>query len=89
VQLRTPHSLVTSANPLRRARDDAMELVNLTAAAPPWRMSRNISGGKLLFSLWLGRGFSGLNEKELDGADFFDLFPRHKQLLRNGLKPAT
>ena len=63
VQMRTPHSLVTSANPLRRARDDSMELVNLMAAAPPWRKSRNISGGKLLFSLWLGRGFFRVERK--------------------------
>lgn len=52
-------------------------------------MSRNISGASCCFPYGWGAVFSGLNEKELDGADFFDLFPRHKQLLRNGLKPAT
>ena len=85
VELRTARGDLTEANPLRQARDYALELVDvmkqdraLTHGEGPFR-------GKLLFPYGWGVVFSHLWASEVAGTDFEDIFPSHQVLLRDDL----
>jgi rhodanese-related sulfurtransferase len=85
VELRTERGLITEANPLRQARDYAMELVDLMAKDPLLVHGEGPFRGKLLFPYGWGAVFSGLAEKDVARPDFHGPFPAHQVLLRDGL----
>lgn len=85
VELKTERGLITEANPLRQARDYAMELVDLMAKDPLLVHGEGAFRGKLLFPYGWGAVFSGLAEKDVAGPDFHGPFPAHQILLRDDL----
>lgn len=89
VELKTERGLVTQANPLRQARDCAMELVNLMALDPLLVHGDGPFRGKLLFPYGWGAVFSGLAVKDVAGLDFHSLFPEHQVLMRDDLDEAV
>ncbi|MET3495273.1 rhodanese-related sulfurtransferase [Variovorax boronicumulans] len=85
VELRTERGVITEANPLRQARDYAMELVDLMAKDPLLVHGEGPFRGKLLFPYGWGAVFSGLAQKDVAGPDFHGPFPAHQVLLRDDL----
>lgn len=85
VELKTERGLVTEANPLRQARDYAMELVDLMARDPLLVHADGPFKGKLLFPYGWGAVFSGLADKDVDGLEFHSLFPKNQVLMRDDL----
>lgn len=85
VTLATERGLVTEGNPLRQARDYALELVDLMAADPALVHADGPFRGRLLFPYGWGVVFSNLRADELAGSDFGELFPPHQVLLRDDL----
>lgn len=85
VELNTERGLVTDANPLRQAREYAMELVALMAQDPALVHSEGHFRGKLLFPYGWGVVFSGLNARDVEGLEFHAIFPKHQVLLRDDL----
>jgi Nuclease-related domain/AAA domain/UvrD-like helicase C-terminal domain len=84
VELHTPRGRVTSAHPLRQARDVTLELVDLMRGDPALVHADGPFAGKLLFPYGWGAVMSGL--KRADVADDFDaLFPPERTLLRDDL----
>ena len=89
VQLRTTRGAVTEANPLRQARDYALELVDLMQSDPSLVHADGPFCGKLLFPYGWGAVFSRMTSDEVSGTDFESLFPGHQTLLRDDLGEAT
>lgn len=85
VTLATERGLVTEGNPLRQARDYALELVDLMSADPTLVHAEGPFRGKLLFPYGWGVVFSNLRGIELQGTDFADVFAPHQSLLRDDL----
>jgi hypothetical protein len=88
VELRTPRGPVTEANPLRQARDYAMELVQLMQTDPLLVHGEGPFKGKLILPYGWGVVFSGLRAEDVAGTDFRELFPEHQCLLRDDLEEA-
>lgn len=89
VELDTPRGRVTRANPLRQARDYAMELVDLMQSDPALVHADGPFRGRLLFPYGWGVVFSHLQRSELAGSDFHGVFPAHQVLLRDDLEEAV
>lgn len=85
VELRTERGPVTEANPLRQARDYALELVHLMQADPLLVHGEGPFKGKLIFPYGWGVVFSNTSAGEVAGTDFRELFPEHQCLLRDDL----
>ncbi|HSI49579.1 MAG TPA: NERD domain-containing protein/DEAD/DEAH box helicase [Ideonella sp.] len=85
VTLNTPRGRVTEANPLRQARDYAMELVNVMQHDPLLTHGAGSFRGKLIFPYGWGVVFSGLQAGDVAGSDFAELFAPHTTLLRDDL----
>lgn len=77
---------VTTANPLRQARDYMLELVHLMERDDALIRHEGPFAGKLLFPYGHGAVFSGIRRKETAGAEFAAVFPEHKTLLRDDLE---
>ncbi|WP_291218568.1 3'-5' exonuclease [Hydrogenophaga sp.] len=89
VELKTERGLVTEANPLRQARDYAMELVDLMARDPLLVHADGPFKGKLLFPYGWGAVFSGLADKDVAELEFHSLFPKNQVLMRDDLDEAV
>ncbi len=85
VEIDTPRGRVTEANPLRQARDYALELVDLMKRDPALVHGDGSFAGKLLFPYGWGVAFSRITRDEVSGTDFEDVFPEHQVLLREDL----
>lgn len=85
VELKTERGRVTEANPLRQARDYAMELVDLMARDPLLVHGDGPFQGKLLFPYGWGAVFSGLANADVAGLEFHTLFPKHQVLMKDDL----
>lgn len=85
VQLHTARGRVTEANPLRQARDYAMELVHLMQQDPALVHAAGPFAGKLLFPYGWGVVFSRISAAELAGTDFHEVFPAARTLLADDL----
>ena len=85
VELRTARGDITEANPLRQARDYALELVDVMKQDSALTHGDGIFRGKLLFPYGWGAVFSHLWTSEVAGTDFEDIFPSHQVLLRDDL----
>lgn len=89
VELNTARGPVTEANPLRQARDYALELVHHMQHDPLLVHGEGAFKGKLIFPYGWGVVFSGLRAQDVDAAQFHELFPRHQCLLRDDLEEAV
>jgi hypothetical protein len=89
VELKTERGLVTEANPLRQARDYAMELVHLMARDALLVHADGPFKGKLLFPYGWGAVFSGLADKDVAELEFHSLFPKNQVLMRDDLDEAV
>lgn len=89
VELKTERGLVTEANPLRQARDYAMELVDLMARDPLLVHADGPFKGKPLFPYGWGAVFSGLADKDVAELEFHSLFPKNQVLMRDDLDEAV
>ena len=87
VELALDRGLVTDANPLRKVRDYAMELVHLMQTDAQLVHPAGPFQGKLLFPYGWGVAFSNMKQAEV-GDDFGEVFPEHKTLLRDDLNEA-
>lgn len=85
VELSTPRGPVTEANPLRQARDYAMELAHHMQADALLVHGEGPFKGKLIFPYGWGVVFAGLRAADVE-ADFRELFPEHQCLLRDDLE---
>jgi hypothetical protein len=85
VSLRTARGPVTEANPLRQARDYALELVHLMQADPLLVHGKGLFEGKLIFPYGWGVVFSHLSAAEVAGTDFHEVFPENRCLLGDDL----
>jgi hypothetical protein len=85
VELDTPQGRVTQANPLRQARDYALELVDLMKGDPALVHSGGAFKGKLLFPFGWGVVFSRLRRADVDGSDFGSIFPAQQILMADEL----
>lgn len=85
VELRTERGMVIDANPLRQARDYAMELVDLMAKDPLLVHGEGPFRGKLLLPYGWGAVFSGLTKKDVAALEFHGIFPEHQVLMREDL----
>lgn len=88
VELRTERGLITEANPLRQARDYAMELVNLMTRDATLVHAEGPFRGRLLFPYGWGAVFSGLATHDVAGLEFNGPFPAHQVLMRDDLDEA-
>ncbi len=86
VELNTPRGPVTEANPLRQARDYALELVDVMQRDPALVHGDGPFCGKLLFPYGWGVVFSRLTQAEVVGSDFAEVFPAHQVLMRDDLE---
>jgi hypothetical protein len=89
VELVTARGRATVANPLRQARDVALELVDLMRADPLLTHADGPFAGKLLFPWGYGAVFSHLTPADVQGTDFAAVFPPHQVLLRDDLAEAV
>jgi len=85
VELDTPQGRVTQANPLRQARDYALELVDLMKSDPALVHRDGTFKGKLLFPFGWGVVFSRLRRADVDGSDFGSIFPSQRILMGDEL----
>jgi hypothetical protein len=89
VELVTARGRATVANPLRQARDVALELVDVMRADPLLTHAHGPFAGKLLFPWGYGAVFSHLTPADVQGTDFAAVFPPHQVLLRDDLAEAV
>jgi len=85
VELDTDRGRVTQANPLRQARDYAMELADVMQRDPSLVHADGPHRGKLLFPYGWGVVFSHLMQTDVAGTDFQEIFPTQQVMLRNDL----
>jgi len=89
VELNTERGRVTEGNPLRQARDYAMELVGVMQRDPALVHADGPFCGKLLFPYGWGVVFSHIQADQVMGTDFGELFPAQRALLRDDLAEAV
>jgi hypothetical protein len=89
VELKTERGRVTEGNPLRQARDYALEMVDLMARDPLLVHGDGPFQGKLLFPYGWGAVFSGLAEADVVEQEFHSLFPKHQVLMKDDLSEAV
>jgi len=93
VTLNTPRGSVTAPNPVRQARDYAMELVDLMQRDPQLVHADGPFAGRLLFPYGWGAVLASLRRADVAGSDFASVFPESRTLLRDELEedvdPAT
>ncbi len=87
IELNTPRGKVTTAHPLRQARDVVLELADLMQRDPALVHGSGPFAGKLLFPYGWGVVLSGLRQVDVGGTDFGALFPTARTLLRDELEP--
>jgi hypothetical protein len=85
VELQTTRGRVTEANPLRQARDYAMELVDAMQRDPLLVQGTGRYSGKLILPYGWGVVFSYLRAQDMAGTDFDQLFPANQTMLRDDL----
>lgn len=85
VELETARGPVTEANPLRQARDYAMELVDAMQRDPVLVHDGGRYSGKLILPYGWGVVFSHMRAQDVADTDFRQLFPAHQALLRDDL----
>ena len=85
VELHTPRGRVTTAHPLRQARDMVLELVDLMKADPALVHADGPFAGRLLFPYGHGVVMSHLSRADVAGSDFDELLPPARTLLRDDL----
>ncbi|WP_088287330.1 DEAD/DEAH box helicase [Ideonella sp. A 288] len=85
VELQTARGRVVEANPLRQARDHAMELVDAMKADAALTHADGPFQGRLLFPYGWGAVFSHIAVAEVAGTDFHAVFPGHQVLLQDDL----
>ncbi len=85
VELNTQRGRVIEANPLRQARDYALELVDVMQRDPALMQVEGPFRGKLLCPYGWGVVFSHLTRDEVAGTNFHDVFPDQQLLLRDDL----
>jgi hypothetical protein len=85
VELDTARGPVTEANPLRQARDYAMELVDVMQRDPVLVHDGGRFGGKLILPYGWGVVFSRLRAQDVADTDFGQIFPAHQAMLRDDL----
>lgn len=88
VELEHHGQRLTTANPLRQARDYSHELIDLMQRDPALIHRDGAFAGKLLFPYGHGVVFSNIRSAELAGTDFETVFPAHRALLRDDLDEA-
>ncbi|MBI5716219.1 MAG: NERD domain-containing protein [Burkholderiales bacterium] len=86
VELSTARGPVTEANPLRQARDYALELVDVMRRDAALVHGEGPFCGKLLFPYGWGVAFARLTLAEVAGSDFGEVFPAHQVLMRDDLE---
>jgi len=89
VELDTDQGRVTRANPLRQARDYAMELVNVMKADAALVHGQGPYSGQLFFPYGWGVVFSHMRRVDVEGTDFDSVFPAHQILMRDELDEAV
>ncbi len=85
VELETARGRVTEANPLRQARDYAMELASVMQRDPGLVNGNGLHKGKLIFPYGWGVVFSGIKRLNVESTDFEDIFPSTKIMLHDDL----
>jgi hypothetical protein len=85
VELKTERGNVTSANPIRQARDYTLELVDLMQRDPALVHESGPHQGKLLFPYGWGAVFSNIKRSDFPADQFDQVFPAHQTLLREDL----
>jgi hypothetical protein len=85
VELETSRGRVTEANPLRQARDYAIELVDVMQRDPLLVQGTGRHCGKLILPYGWGVVFSHLRTQDIADKDFRQLFPVHQTMLRDDL----
>ena len=85
VELDTVRGRITEANPLRQARDYALELATVMQRDGGLVNGHGAHKGKLIFPYGWGAVFSGIKRAELEGTDFAEVFPAGKVMLQDDL----
>ncbi|MBI2751835.1 MAG: NERD domain-containing protein [Burkholderiales bacterium] len=85
IELLTDKGPVTSANPLRQARDYAMELNNVLQTDPALLQTEDPFKGKSMVPYGWGCVLSNIRKKQAEGSDLEQVFPSYKTLLRDDL----
>jgi len=85
VELNTPRGRVTDANPVRKARDFTLELVDMMQRDTSLVHHEGPFKGKLLFPYGWGAVFSNLRKADVEGTDFDRVFAVDRVLLRDDL----
>ncbi|HEU5295786.1 MAG TPA: UvrD-helicase domain-containing protein [Burkholderiaceae bacterium] len=85
VELQTQRGRVTEANPLRQARDYALELVSAMQQDPLLIQGDGQYRGKLILPYGWGAVFSHLRVEDISDTDFGQIFPMHQTMLRDDL----
>lgn len=85
VELQTQRGRVTEANPLRQARDYALELVSAMQQDPLLIQGDGPFRGKLILPYGWGAVFSHLRSEDVADTDFGQIFPTHQTMLRDDL----
>jgi len=85
VELQTERGRVTQANPLRQARDYAMELADVMQRDPSLVCVEGARRGKLLFPYGWGVVFSHMMQADVVGTDFQEVFPTQQVMFRDDL----
>ena len=85
VELDTARGRVTEGNPLRQARDYALELASFMQRDPQLINGKGAHQGKLIFPYGWGVVFSGIRSSQVAGADFHEVFSADKVLLQEDL----
>jgi len=85
VELQTDRGRVTQGNPLRQARDYAMELADVMQRDPSLVCVEGAHQGKLLFPYGWGVVFSHMMQADVVGTDFQEVFPTQQVMFRDDL----
>ena len=88
IELERGSQRLTTANPLRQARDYTHELIDVMQRDPALVHADGAFAGKLLFPYGYGVVFSNIRGTEVAGTDFETVFPAHRALLRDDLDEA-
>ncbi|HQR71026.1 MAG TPA: 3'-5' exonuclease [Burkholderiaceae bacterium] len=88
VEIKTERGSVTTANPIRQARDYTLELVDLMQRDPALVHESGPHQGKLLFPYGWGAVFSNIKRSDFPADQFDQVFPANQTLLREDLDEA-
>ncbi len=89
VELKTARGMVAEENPLRKARDFALELVDLMKLDETLVHPDGLFKGKLLFPYGWGAVFSHIPAEEAATNEFREVFPPHQVLLLDDLEASV